>query len=144
MRVKFIVLAVVGVALAGGGWAYRDRLSAMLGQPVAVAPVASPKVTQGISVTVTHATLGEMVETAFVNGTLVAREEILVGPEIEGLRVTEVLADEGDQVKKGQVLARLVPTPHRSGRPELRASSTPDAPKPAPSSPDRLRRPEPP
>ena len=51
-----------------------------------------------------------MVDSAVVNGTLVAREEILVGPEIEGLRVTEVLADEGDRVKKGQVLARLVST----------------------------------
>lgn len=47
-------------------------------------------------------------ETLLVTGTLVAREEILVGPEIEGLRVVEVLADEGDRVKKGQVLARLV------------------------------------
>jgi RND family efflux transporter MFP subunit len=41
-------------------------------------------------------------------GSLVAREEILVGPEVEGLRVTEVLADEGMRVKKGDVLARLV------------------------------------
>ena len=41
-------------------------------------------------------------------GSLVAREEILVGPELEGLRVTEVLADEGARVKKGDVLARLV------------------------------------
>ena len=41
-------------------------------------------------------------------GSLVAREEILVGPEVEGLRVTEVLADEGQRVKKGDVLARLV------------------------------------
>ena len=41
-------------------------------------------------------------------GSLVAREEILVGPEVEGLRITEVLADEGARVKKGDVLARLV------------------------------------
>jgi RND family efflux transporter MFP subunit len=41
-------------------------------------------------------------------GSLVAREEILVGPEVEGLRITEVLADEGQRVKKGEVLARLV------------------------------------
>jgi RND family efflux transporter MFP subunit len=41
-------------------------------------------------------------------GSLVAREEILVGPEVEGLRITEVLADEGMRVKKGDVLARLV------------------------------------
>ena len=43
-----------------------------------------------------------------VTGSLVAREEVLVGPEVEGLRVTEVLADEGTRVKKGDVLVRLV------------------------------------
>ena len=31
-----------------------------------------------------------------------------MSPEVEGLRVLELLADEGDKVKKGQVLARLV------------------------------------
>jgi HlyD family secretion protein len=47
-------------------------------------------------------------ETVLATGSLVAREEILVGPEVEGLRVTEVLADEGQGVKQGDVLARLV------------------------------------
>ena len=36
-----------------------------------------------------------------------AREEILVRPEIEGLRVSQVLVENGDRVTKGQVLARL-------------------------------------
>ena len=58
-------------------------------------------------VTTTTATLGEMVETVQVTGTLVAREEIVVAPQIEGLRIVEILAEEGDRVKKGQVLARL-------------------------------------
>jgi RND family efflux transporter MFP subunit len=57
---------------------------------------------------VVRATTQDFRETVLVTGTLVAREEILVGPEIEGLRVVEVLADEGDVVKKGQPLARLV------------------------------------
>lgn len=109
MRVKLIALVVVSVALAGAGWAYRDQVTVALGKRTAQAPVAPPKV-QGISVSVTRATTDDMVDSAVVNGTLVAREEILVGPEIEGLRVTEVLADEGDRVKKGQVLARLVST----------------------------------
>ncbi len=43
----------------------------------------------------------------FVSGTLVAREEAMVGPQIDGLRITEVLAEDGDHVEKGQVLARL-------------------------------------
>jgi multidrug efflux pump subunit AcrA (membrane-fusion protein) len=33
--------------------------------------------------------------------------EILMGPEAEGLRIAEVLADEGQRVKKDDVLARL-------------------------------------
>jgi HlyD family secretion protein len=37
----------------------------------------------------------------------VAREEIVVGTEVDGLRIVEILADVGDRVEKGQVLARL-------------------------------------
>ena len=51
---------------------------------------------------------GDFVETVMVTGTLVPRDEILVAPEVEGLRVLEVLAEEGDRVEAGQVLARLV------------------------------------
>ena len=59
-------------------------------------------------VTVARVAPAEFVETVLATGSLVAREEILVGPEVEGLRITEVLADEGHRVKKGDVLARLV------------------------------------
>ena len=59
-------------------------------------------------ITVARAAPVEFTETVLATGSLVAREEILVGPEVEGLRITEVLADEGQRVKKGDVLARLV------------------------------------
>ena len=36
------------------------------------------------------------------------RDEILVAPEVEGFRVLELKVDEGDRVKKGDVLATLV------------------------------------
>jgi RND family efflux transporter MFP subunit len=49
----------------------------------------------------------ELVDRLTVSGTLVARDEILVAAQIEGLRIVELLADEGDTVKAGQVLARL-------------------------------------
>ena len=42
-----------------------------------------------------------------VTGSFAAGEAVLVSPEIEGLSVLEFLAEEGDAVKKGQVLARL-------------------------------------
>ncbi len=58
-------------------------------------------------VSVVPAQTREIVERAVVTGTLVPRDEILVSPEIEGLRITELLVEEGDRVAKGQVLARL-------------------------------------
>lgn len=58
-------------------------------------------------VTTTRVVRAEMVETISVTGTLVAREDIVVAPQIEGLRIVEILAEEGDRVVKGQVLARL-------------------------------------
>ena len=59
-------------------------------------------------VTVVRVAVADFTETVLATGSLVPREEILVGPEVEGLRITEVLADEGQRVKKGDVLARLV------------------------------------
>lgn len=59
------------------------------------------------AVTVVPAERREIVEQAVVTGTLVPRDEILVAPEVEGLRITELLVEEGDRVTKGQVLARL-------------------------------------
>lgn len=59
-------------------------------------------------VTVARVAPADFTEAVLATGSLVAREEILVGPEVEGLRVTEVLVDEGQRVKKGDVLARLV------------------------------------
>jgi HlyD family secretion protein len=59
------------------------------------------------AVTVARAQMRTLVETIAVSGTIVPRDEILIGPEIEGFRILEILADEGDRVEAGQVLARL-------------------------------------
>jgi multidrug efflux pump subunit AcrA (membrane-fusion protein) len=65
---------------------------------------ATPK---GAAVTVLKASkfcFGNFVE---VSGVVVPREETAVRPERMGLKVAEVLADAGDTVTAGQVLARL-------------------------------------
>jgi RND family efflux transporter MFP subunit len=59
------------------------------------------------TVTVVSAEMRELVGEIVVTGTLAAREEVMVGPEIDGSRIVEILVDEGDLVAKGQVLARL-------------------------------------
>lgn len=81
-----------------------------LGDPEATAAVASPAevvVPLPPAVTVVRAQERPFRDQLFVSGSLVPREEALVGPQIDGLRITEVLAEEGDTVRKGQVLARL-------------------------------------
>jgi RND family efflux transporter MFP subunit len=73
----------------------------------ASSPTAAPNI--HISVSVARITTRNFIETLALSGSLVPREEILIGPEIEGLRVLDVLVEEGAEVKRGQVLARLVP-----------------------------------
>ena len=59
------------------------------------------------SVTVVTATTGHLTERLSLTGTFVARDEAMVTPQIDGLAVTAILAEEGDRVAQGQVLARL-------------------------------------
>ncbi len=62
------------------------------------------------AVTVSRVKPADFVETVLVTGSLVPREDVLVAPEVEGLRVLELRADEGDEVKKGDILAVLETT----------------------------------
>jgi HlyD family secretion protein len=78
-------------------------LRAMAASEPGPASIAAPAPT----VSVVPAQMRSLAETVPVNGTLVARDEILVGPEIEGLRILEIFVEEGDRVVAGQVLARL-------------------------------------
>lgn len=105
-RWPYLVLAL---AVAGGGaYAFRGELARYAAErsspsdAAATAPAAKP-----VAITVATATRREIVETLFVTGTLVARDEILVGSQIEGLRLDAYLVDVGDRVEKGQALARL-------------------------------------
>jgi HlyD family secretion protein len=78
------------------------------GAGVAAITPAISESAMAAAVTVMRASPADFVEQIMVTGSLVPRDEVLVGPEIEGLRIIEVLVDEGARVKKGQVLARLV------------------------------------
>lgn len=88
------VLVLAAAGLLAGPQAARAEAS------TATAPSA-------LSVTVVRPVPDEIAETLLVTGSLLPREEIEVGPEIEGYRLMEILAEVGDTVEKGQVLARL-------------------------------------
>jgi HlyD family secretion protein len=69
------------------------------GGPAPLAP------TQTISVGTVA--MGAMERDLVVNGSLAAWDELPVGTEAGGLAIVEIAAEEGDAVKKGQLLARL-------------------------------------
>lgn len=111
MSSRRVVFTLATIAVVGGAglYVFRDRLPAGLGvtEPAQATAPVEPERARGVSVSVVPATRRTVAERLPATGTLVAREEIMVGPEIDGFRIVEILADEGDRVAKGQVLARL-------------------------------------
>src|SRR6202022_1594371 len=66
-----------------------------------------PDAPKGPAVTVLKAAKSCFSDVVEVSGIVLAREETIVRPERQGLKVAEVLADAGDSVTAGQTLARL-------------------------------------
>jgi len=112
LRLAWIALLMFVVTLCvysfAGVGAQRRQIEAVAAQladperdgdgPMGAAPVAT---------TLARAERHSITETLAVIGSLAAREEIVVGAEVDGLRIVELLADVGDRVEQGQVLARL-------------------------------------
>jgi len=98
--VIFSVLAVAGLAAGGALWL------AMPGAAEPAAAIAAPA-PQAPKVSVVKAKRRDVTARVIVSGTLVPREEVYVLPEIDGLVIDDILAEEGDRVRAGQVLARL-------------------------------------
>ena len=60
-----------------------------------------------LSIVVTAAATRDITRSLTVSGVLIARDEIMVGPQADGVRLEAYYVDVGDQVKAGDVLARL-------------------------------------
>ncbi|WP_083528558.1 efflux RND transporter periplasmic adaptor subunit [Hyphomicrobium sp. CS1BSMeth3] len=109
MKKKLLLWGLVVVLAGAGAFTYKAGLLPSLAaeKKTQPAPDATPKLQASVSVVrvAPHA----FIETLALSGSLIPREEILIGPEIESLRVLDVLVEEGAAVKRGQVLARLVP-----------------------------------
>lgn len=101
------------LAIAGGGLyiiygqANGSQPLPTVPSPKAVTTTANGADATAPAVSVVKVAPADFVETVLITGSVIARDEILIAPEVEGLRVLELLADEGDTVTKGQVLARL-------------------------------------
>src|ERR1700688_832273 len=66
-----------------------------------------PDAPKGAAVTVLKAAKSCFAAIVEVSGILIPREETAVRPERQGLKVAEILADPGDTVTAGPLLARL-------------------------------------
>lgn len=93
MRSTLALAALAALLSACGGEPPPRESAAAQARSVRVAEVAVRPLAIGLS----------------ASGLLVAREEAAVGSELSGYRVAAVLAEEGDRVTRGQVLARLDP-----------------------------------
>lgn len=120
-----ILLALVVLAGLGAGgiyaqWRFRPCDAPLLpldkwGVPArpkcapetAKADADAPREVEPPAVTVTTAETRRFTDRLFVSGTLTAREEVMVAPKIADLTIVEIDAEDGDHVKKGQLLARL-------------------------------------
>ena len=100
MKRYLVVGAIVLVAAAGA-------TMLMLRAPTTARQVVKDMRPLPPAVTVQPARERTFVQRLFVSGSLVARDEAMVGAQIDGLRVVELLAEDGDRVAKDQVLARL-------------------------------------
>ena len=71
------------------------------------APATTEPASAAMAVTVAPVTVREIARSVGVSGEIAAVEEMLLGVEVSGLRVTALLVDVGAPVRRGQVLLRL-------------------------------------
>ena len=101
VRTTFIS-SLAAVLLAGVAYAALSGGVFAAGETAEKAIVQTPP-----AIRVVAAEERELVERLSVTGTIVAREEAAAGTDLNGMIVLQLNADEGDVVKKGDVLAVL-------------------------------------
>lgn len=100
---RSLALAGVGFALIAlaGAWSLRGQADE------AKAPAVKPAGRPALTVALVAPAREEWPVAIRANGNVVAWQEAVIGPEIGGQRIAEVLVNVGDTVKKGQLLARI-------------------------------------
>lgn len=103
-KLKWIIGGLVLVALIGAGtWlALKPQ-----GKPGAAPATGEQKGSSVLTVTTTKVTEQTVSRSMLVTGSLAAWDELPIGTQTSGLAIVEVLVDEGDSVKAGQLLARF-------------------------------------
>lgn len=102
LSVSLVVIGIAAAAFVYEGGAKLITKKTHEGASRSATAVALP-----LAVSVARVSQSDFIETALVTGTLVPRDELLIAPEVEGLRVAQLKVEEGQPVKAGEVLAVL-------------------------------------
>lgn len=100
---KFWIMPLVGTLLASTIVTF----PALAEEAAAAVPPASAAQEVVPTVSVVKANRQALSQKVIVTGTLVAREQVLVTPGVDGLKIESIFFDAGDRVDEGAVLARL-------------------------------------
>jgi HlyD family secretion protein len=102
---KIAIAAVAAAVVASAGiWFFSGRTQDEASQS---GKDAKAQTRSALTVTAISLQPAEWPQVLPANGNIAAWQEAIIGSEISGQRLTEVLANVGDRVKKGQVLARV-------------------------------------
>ncbi len=115
-----LVIAIVAAALAAGAAVLLAKQSVAITEKAKPTPVATVK--PALTVTITRPSTADLPITLSANGNIVAWQEASVGAEANGLRLTEVRVNVGDEVQQGQVLAKFAAETIQADVAQARAS----------------------
>ncbi|MEX8503061.1 MAG: efflux RND transporter periplasmic adaptor subunit [Leptothrix ochracea] len=102
-RSALILTTLVGLGLGGTAvWVHAANDT-----PADKAAAPKTKARPALTVTVTSLQAADWPLTISANGNLMAWQEAVIGAEAGGLRLLDVLVNVGDNVRRGQLLARL-------------------------------------
>ena len=103
---KSRILILTALVLLGGAavFGYTQRAMTAAPEPSPAVPIQA---SAPPAIRVVAAERRELVERLVVTGSILPRQEAAVGVDLSGMIVQELLADQGDLVTKGQVLAVL-------------------------------------
>lgn len=102
-RLKWALAAILALAALGAWFLPRPGDAPQPPGEAGIPPAAKP----ALSVAVIGPTGESWPNTLSANGDIAAWQEASIGAEISNYRLTEVLVNVGDRVRKGQILARI-------------------------------------
>lgn len=108
----FLIVTGAGIVWASG----------LFGATSRAADAARPAAKPALTVSTIRPSQSTLPMSLAANGSVAAWQEALIGTEATGLRLTEVRANVGDVVKKGQVLARFSPAAPQAEVAQARAN----------------------